>query len=135
MNKYLRYLINFGVILFFFALLLSVLTFPILSKFNAIIAYILLSLGAYVYAEGAENYIRKINKKLKYYKHEIKIGDSVLAYRHKFDSTIVKIGVVENIYVNEETGEKSYLISGETYKDVTFYSGDEKLRFNDLKIE
>ena len=122
MNKYLRYLIVFGAALVFLGLFYGILLFPIISKFNQVLAFILLIIGSYVYAEGVENYLRKINLKLKY-RSGVSVGDTVIAYKHLLDSTIVKIGKVEEIFIGEGN-KKTYLIGGETFTDVSPYTGD-----------
>ena len=66
MNKYLRYLIVFGAALIFLGFFYGILFFPSIAKFNWILGFILVVIGSYVYAEGAENYLRKINIKLNY---------------------------------------------------------------------
>ena len=130
MNKYLRYLIIFGAALIFLGFFYGILFFPIISKSNWILGYILLIIGSYVYAEGAENYLRKINLKLKY-RNGISVGDTVIAYKHLLDSTIVKIGKVEEIFVNEDL-KKSYLIGGATFTDVSPYTGDFKKNIKNI---
>ena len=122
MNKYLRYLIVFGAALIFLGFFYGILFFPIISKSNWILGYILLMIGSYVYAEGTENYLRKINLKLKY-RGGVSVGDTVIAYKHLLDSTIVKIGKVREIFIDEDDKE-SYLVEGEIFTDVSPYTGD-----------
>ena len=124
MNKYLRYLILFGAALIFLGFFYGVVFFPSIVKFNRVLGFILIVIGSYVYAEGAENYLRKINIKLKY-RGGVSVGDTVIAYKHLLDSTIVKIGKVEEIFINEDF-EKSYLVGGATFTDVSPYTGDFK---------
>lgn len=124
MNKYLRYLIVFGAALVFFGLFYGILLFTVISKINLVLALILLIIGTYVYTEGAENYLRKINLKLKY-RGGVSVGDTVIAYKHLLDSTIVKIGKVREIFIDEDDKE-SYLVEGEIFTDVSPYTGDFK---------
>lgn len=124
MNKYLRYLIVFGAALVFLGLFYGILLFIVISKINLVLALILLIIGTYVYTEGAENYLRKINLKLKY-RDGISEGDTVIVYKHLFDSTIIKIGKVEEIFIGEGN-KKTYLVGGETFTDVSPYTGDFK---------
>ena len=124
MNKYLRYLILFGAALIFLGFFYGVVFFSSIAKFNWVLGFILLIIGSYVYAEGAENYLRKINLKLKY-RNGVSVGDTVIAYKHLLDSTIVKIGKVEEIFISEDL-EKSYLVGGATFTDVSPYTGDFK---------
>ena len=130
MNKYLRYLIVFGAALIFLGFFYGILFFPSIAKFNWILGFILVVIGSYVYAEGAENYLRKINIKLKY-RGDVSVGDTVIAYKHLLDSTIVKIGKVEEIFINEDL-EKSYLVGGATFTDVSPYTGDFKKDVKDI---
>ena len=124
MNKYLRYLIVFGAALIFLGFFYGVVFFSSIAKFNRVLGFILIVIGSYVYAEGAENYLRKINLKLKY-RNGVSVGDTVIAYKHLLDSTIVKIGKVEEIFINEDL-KKSYLVGGATFTDVSPYTGDFK---------
>ena len=124
MNKYLRYLIVFGAALIFLGFFYGILFFPSIAKFNWILGFILVIIGSYVYAEGAENYLRKINIKLKY-RGGVSVGDTVIAYKHLLDSTIVKIGKVEEIFISEDF-KKIYLVGGATFTDVSPYIGDFK---------
>ena len=130
MNKYLRYLILFGAALIFLGFFYGVVFFSSIAEFNRVLGLILIVIGSYVYAEGAENYLRKINLKLKY-RNGVSVGDTVIAYKHLLDSTIVKIGKVEEIFISEDL-EKSYLVGGATFTDVSPYTGDFKKDVKDI---
>ena len=124
MNKYLRYLIVFGAALIFLGFFYGILFFPSIAKFNWILGFILAVMGSSVYVEGAENYLREINLKLKY-RMGVSVGDTVIAYKHLLDSTIVKIGKVEEIFISEDF-KKIYLVGGAAFTDVSPYIGDFK---------
>ena len=132
MNKYLRYLILFGAALIFLGFFYGVVFFPSIVKFNRVLGFILIVIGSYVYAEGAENYLRKINIKLKY-RGGVSVGDTVIAYKHLLDSTIVKIGKVEEIFINKDL-EKSYLVEGAIFTDVSPYTGGLKKVVKNIPI-